>query len=199
MSRFKIQRALGVELPGLGKTGALERKPYGPGEHGNSRKKLSDYSIRLKEKQKMRYHYNLKEKQLVNYVKNAKKIKTRSWMDELIITLERRLTNVVFRMQFASSMMASSQLISHGHILVNGKKIDRKNYLVQKNDIITLTKKGLSTNIYSQAQRRHPLFDIPANYEVKESEGKILDFPIAIDIPFAFESQLVIEYYSKVK
>lgn len=199
LSRFKIQRALGIELPGLGKTGALERRPYGPGQHGNARKKMSDYSIRLKEKQKMRYHYGLREKQLVNYVKKSKRIKNKSWMDVLIVTLERSLCNVVFRMKFAPSMMASAQLISHGHILVNGKKIDKKSYTVKVNDKITLVEKALKNSSYLQAQSNHPLLDIPANYEMSENTGKVLALPLPTDIPFPFEGQLVIEYYSKVK
>ena len=71
--RFKLQRSLGVELPGLGKPGALARRPYSPGIHGNKRKKISDYAVRLKEKQKLLYHYGLREKQLVRYVQLAKK------------------------------------------------------------------------------------------------------------------------------
>ena len=74
-SRFKIQRSLGIEIPGLGKAGALERRPYGPGQHGNKRKKISDFAVRQKEKQKLRYHYGIREGQLVNYVKKAKKDK----------------------------------------------------------------------------------------------------------------------------
>ncbi|EQC49720.1 ribosomal protein S4/S9 N-terminal domain protein, partial [Bacteriovorax sp. DB6_IX] len=86
-SRFKIQRALGVELPGLGKSGALERRPYGPGVHGNRRKKISDYAVRLKEKQKLMFHYGLREKQLVTYVKQAKKNTAgKPWMEVLIET-----------------------------------------------------------------------------------------------------------------
>lgn len=97
-SRFKIQRRLGVELPGLGKAGALERKPYGPGQHGMQRKKLSDYTVRLVEKQKVMFNYGLRESQLRNYVKKSKKVKTQSWVDTMIVTLESRLDNVVFRL-----------------------------------------------------------------------------------------------------
>lgn len=100
-SRFKIQRRLGVELPGLGKAGALERKPYGPGQHGMQRKKLSDYTVRLVEKQKVMFNYGLRESQLRNYVKKSKKVKTQSWVDTMIVTLESRLDNVVFRLNWA--------------------------------------------------------------------------------------------------
>jgi small subunit ribosomal protein S4 len=93
-SSFKIQRRLGVELPGLGKAGALERKPYGPGMHGQKRKKLSDYTIRLMEKQKVRFHYGVREGQLRKIVKLAKKTNAqRAWVDTMIIKLESRLDN----------------------------------------------------------------------------------------------------------
>ena len=122
-ARFKMQRALGLELPGLGKPGALERRPYGPGVHGNRRKKISDYAIRLKEKQKLLYHYGLREKQLVQYVRLAKRDRSgRPWMDVMLTTLESRLSNVIFRLNWAPSIPAAAQIISHGQVLVNGKK-----------------------------------------------------------------------------
>ena len=86
--RFKVQRALGVEIPGLGKPGALERRPYPPGQHGQRRRKLSDYSIQLREKQKFRYHYDLREKQIINAVKKAKKNKEKAWVETLIVTFD---------------------------------------------------------------------------------------------------------------
>ena len=122
-SAFKIQRRLGVELPGLGKAGALERRPYGPGVHGMKRKKLSDFTIRLMEKQKLRFHYGLREKQLVNLVSKCKKDRSRSWVDTLVINLESRIDNVVFRLNWAPSIAAARQMVSHGHIKVNGKKV----------------------------------------------------------------------------
>ena len=85
-ARFKMQRALGLELPGLGKAGALARRPYGPGVHGNRRRKISDYAIRLKEKQKLLYHYGLRERQLVNYVKASKRDNSNlPWMEVIAI------------------------------------------------------------------------------------------------------------------
>ena len=93
--RFKIQRALGIEIPGLGKPGSLERRPYPPGHHGQRRRKLSDYSIQLREKQKLRYHYDIREKQLIRAVKMAKKNKGQAWVDSLVVGFEERLESVV--------------------------------------------------------------------------------------------------------
>ena len=202
-SAFKIQRRLGVELPGLGKAGALERRPYGPGMHGMKRKKLSDYTIRLMEKQKVRFHYGIREKQLVNLVKACKKDKSRSWVDSLIIKLESRLDNVIFRLNWAPSMAAARQMVSHGHIKVNGKKVDIPSALVSVDDQITIIDKGAKSGAYLQAQARPRLSAIPA-YLTKEADGekekaKIVALPLPEDIPFAFEKRLVIEYYWKIK
>jgi small subunit ribosomal protein S4 len=200
---FKIQRRLGVELPGLGKAGALERRPYGPGQHGMKRKKLSDYTIRLMEKQKVRFHYGLRERQLVNLVKKSKKIKSRAWVDTLIIGLESRIDNVVFRLNWAPSIAAAKQLVSHGHIKVNGKKVDVPSAMVYQNDIITITDKGAKSGSYLQAKARPRLSAIPAFLKVdadgEKEKATVLALPLAEDIPFPFEKRLVIEYYWKVK
>jgi small subunit ribosomal protein S4 len=201
-SRFKLQRALGLELPGLGKAGALERRPYGPGVHGNKRKKISDYAVRLKEKQKIVYHYGLREKQLVNYVRSAKRNKTRAWMETLLINLERRLGNVIFRLNWAPSMLGAAQMISHGQVKVNGKAVDRASYLIKKGDVIELTDKGYANQLFKRGLESPRLPSVPACYTVEGTEKKkatLVALPLPEDVPFAFESQLVIEHYWKVK
>ena len=202
-SSFKLQRSLGIELPGLGKAGALERKPYPPGQHGNERKKISDYSMRLKEKQKLKYHYALKEKQLVNYVRKAKKDRSRAWMDTLLITLERRLNNVIFRLNFAPSIASASQMVRHGHVFVNGKKVTVSGYLVEKGDVITLSDKAYNSILYMQSQEKPRIPTIPACYNAEKDgankvKASLVDYPIKEDIPFAFEDQLVTEYFWRI-
>ncbi len=202
-SKFKIQRYLGVELPGLGKPGALERKPYRPGQHGMSRKKLSDYSIQLLEKQKLKYHYGLREYQLKNYVKRSKKVKGTAWIDTLIITLEKRLDNFIFRGQVANSIASARQMISHGQVLVNGKRIDRANYILNVSDVVTLTEKGVQNQIYLQAQESPRIPEIPAYISSKKDTDKInlelIANPLGMDIPFEFDSRLVTDFYSRFK
>ena len=201
-SRFKLQRALGLELPGLGKAGALSRHPYPPGIHGNKRKKISDYAIRLKEKQKLLYHYGLREKQLVRYVKQSKRNRSRAWMDTLLETLERRLSNVVFRLNFAPSMASASQMVVHGQVLVNGKKVDRAGYIVQQGDTISLSQKGYNNQNYKKSQEAPRLEGVPACYDVTGEEHKkalLSQLPLPTDIPFEFNGQFVTEYYWKVK
>ena len=202
-SAFKIQRRLGVELPGLGKAGALERRPYGPGMHGMKRKKLSDYTIRLMEKQKVRFHYGLRECQLRNLVIKCKKNRSRSWVDSLVIALESRIDNIVFRLNWAPSTAAARQMVSHGHILVNGKKCTIASATVSPNDIITITDKGAKSGNFLQAKARPRLSAIPA-YLSTEKDGekekaKVISEALPEDIPFAFEKRLVIEYYWKLK
>jgi small subunit ribosomal protein S4 len=201
--KFKIQRSLGLELPGLGKAGALERRPYGPGVHGNKRKKISDYAVRMKEKQKLLYHYGLKEKQLVNYVKKSKQNKSRAWMDTLIITLESRLDNVVFRLNFAPSITAATQMVSHGQVLVNGEKINIGNFVVQKGDVVTLSPKGLKNQLFLRSLETPRMAAVPACYKVEKgvdkAVAKMVEEPLAQDIPFEFQKQLVTEFYWKVK
>jgi small subunit ribosomal protein S4 len=202
-ARFKIQRRLGVELPGLGKAGALERKPYGPGQHGMARKKLSDFTVRLIEKQKVMFNYGLRESQMRNYVKKSKKIKTASWVDTMIIGLESRLDNVVFRLNWAPSIPGARQMVTHKHIKVNGKTVNVPGYVLQPNDVIEITDKGAKSGNYLQCKIRPRLSAIPAflsKENVAEKEkAKMVAKPLAEDIPFAFEKRLVIEYYWKVK
>lgn len=202
-SAFKIQRRLGVELPGLGKAGALERRPYGPGMHGMKRKKLSDYTIRLMEKQKVRFHYGVRENQLVRLVKKCKKDKSRPWVDSMVISLESRLDNVVFRLNWAPSMAAARQMVVHGLIKVNGKKLDVPSATVNVNDVITITEKGAKSGNYLQAKARPRLSAVPAYLKV-EADGEkekatFISAPLPEDIPFPFEKRLVIEYYWKIR
>ncbi|MDP7321026.1 MAG: 30S ribosomal protein S4 [Bacteriovoracaceae bacterium] len=202
-SAFKIQRRLGIELPGLGKAGALERRPYGPGMHGMKRKKLSDYTIRLMEKQKVRYHYGVREGQLRNLVIKCKKDKSRSWVDSLIISLESRLDNVVFRSNWAPSIAAARQMVSHGHISINGVKTNIASALVKPGDVVTIADKGAKSGNYLQAKARPRLSAVPAFLKVEQDGEKekvsMVASPLPEDIPFAFEKRLVIEYYWKLK
>lgn len=202
-ARFKMQRALGLELPGLGKEGALERRPYGPGVHGNKRKKISDYAIRLKEKQKLLYHYGLREGQLVNYVRKAKRDTSgKPWMDVMLVNLESRLSNVIFRLNWAPSILAAGQMVSHGQVLVNGKKVNKSSFTVKKGDVIALASKGYKNQLYKFSQETPRMHAVPANYKVdgeEEKKATLVEPPIPRDVPFDLDSQLVIEYYWKVK
>jgi len=121
-SAFKTQRRLGIELPGLGRPGALAKRPYPPGMHGQGRQRKSEYGTRLAEKQKLVYHYGMGESQLRRFVKHAKKGSSRNWVETFLGSLESRLDNIVFRLGFTRSIPAARQMVVHGHVFVNGKK-----------------------------------------------------------------------------
>lgn len=200
--RFKIQRRLGVELPGLGKSGAMERRPYPPGENGNKRRKYSDFALRLEEKQKLRQHYGLKEEQLRRFIRNSKTGAGTSWVTKLVGLLERRLDNVVFRLGFAPSIRSARQLISHGHVLVDGKRLDISSAIVEQGQKVTLNEKAYEGQTYLHA-KQNPRLEVP-DYLQKEVEngkefGVILATPNLEHIPFAFDSGLFTEYYAARK
>jgi small subunit ribosomal protein S4 len=202
-SRFKIQRRLNVELPGLGKGGALEKRNYGPGQHGQKmRRKVSEYGIRLREKQKLLFHYGLRETQLRKWVKKAKITShQREWVDMLASMLERRLDNVVFRLGFAPSMASARQLVSHRHVLVNEEKVDIPSYMLKKGDRVALTKKGYNSSSFLQA-RSNPRLDMPdflgKVIESGQPVGILNEEPGVDNVPFEFEKRYFIEHYGRL-
>jgi small subunit ribosomal protein S4 len=200
--RFKRQRRLGIELPGLGKAGALDRRPYPPGQHGNQRRKLSEYALRLEEKQKILNHYGIREAQLRRFVRQSKSGQVTDWVDKLIGRLERRLDNVIFRLGFAPSIRSARQLVTHGHVFVNGKKASIGSAVLEPGWKIKLSEKAGKGVTYLQAKAT-PRLELP-DFLGKETEGEaevgvIREIPHAHDIPFSFEPGLVAEYYAARK
>jgi small subunit ribosomal protein S4 len=120
-------------------------------------------------------------------------------METLLITLERRLANVIFRLNWAPSMPAANQMVSHGLVLVNGKKINVAGYTIAKGDTLSLTERGFASLNYTQAQATPRLPSIPACFTIEGKIAKVVDMPLPSDIPFEYEGQLVTEYYWKVK
>ena len=201
-ARFKIQRRFGMEFPGLGKKGALERRPYPPGESGNKRRKYSDYALRLEEKQKVRWHYCLREHQLRRFIRNAKKGQSSNWVQKLAGLLERRLDNIVFRLGLAPSIPSARQLVGHGHVTVNDRKVDIPSYVVNKGDKVSVTKKALLNQNVIQAASA-PRLDLPDFLLKEETQGRpvgvLQDVPGIGHIPFTFDAGLFTEYYAARK
>lgn len=200
--RFKRQRRLGVELPGLGKPGALDRKPYPPGQHGNQKRKLSEYALRLEEKQKLIFHYGLREEQLRRFVRDSKRGKATDWVDTLVGRLERRLDNLVFRLALAPSIKAAKQMISHGQVFVNGKKVTVSSAVLKAGDKIKLAPKAYKSVNFLQAQKAQRL--ALADYLGTETSGEevigtVKEIPNVSHIPFPFEPGLVAEHYAARK
>ena len=200
-ARFRIQRRLGTELPGLGKMGALERRPYPPGEHGNKRKKFSNYALQLEEKQKVMFHYGLREKQLRRFIRDAKKGNaTKNWINSLAGLLELRLDNAVFRLGFAPSIRAARQLVSHGHVQVNGRKLNVGSAVLSVGDIISLKDKSYEHQCVIQCKDA-PRLDTPEYIDKADKERKVVgtikEVPGMEAIPFGFSPNLFAEYYSQ--
>lgn len=199
-ARFKIQRRLGVDLPGLGKAGALERRPYPPGQHGNKRKKFSNYALQLEEKQKVMFHYCLREKQLRRFIRDAQKGSAdKNWIAQLAGRLELRLDNVVFRLGFAPSIMSARQMVAHGHVFINNKKVTVASVVVRVGDVVSLREDSYTNQNYLKA-KSSPRLETPDYLEKAEAggkeTGKVKAVPGIEYIPFPFSSNLFAEYYS---
>lgn len=188
-----------TELPGLGKAGALERRPYPPGEHGLKRRKYSEYALQLEEKQKILFHYGLRETQLRRFVREAKRTSDTNWVSTLANLLERRIDNIVFRLGFAVSIPAARQLVAHGKVLINGRKLDIRSALLKRGDRIELKPSAYQNQAYLLAKQspRLPLPDYLEKTTQGEGEvGVLKDEPVLGDIPFAFDPGLFTSYYS---
>ncbi len=202
--RFKIQRRLGVDLPGFGDKkakSAMSKRPYNPGLHGQRRgRALSDFALRLKEKQKIKYHYLLREKQLVNLIKKAKR-KEANWLVAFVDMAERRLDNLVFRLGFFPTIPSSRQMVIHGHIKVDGKKCTYPGAIIPVGAKISLADKSYKNPLHLKT-RKEPTLECPAFLRVEkegnQEVGAVLDHPKVTDIPFEVETQYFIEYYGRI-
>ncbi|RRA50145.1 30S ribosomal protein S4 [Acidipila sp. EB88] len=196
-----MQRALGMELPGLGKEGALEKRNYPPGQHGrSSRKKLSEFGVQLREKQKLLFHYGLREEQLRRFVRMAKTgSDAGSWIQALLSSLERRLDNVVFRLGFARSMAAAKQLVSHRHVTLNGRLVNIGSVVVRPGDVVALT--AFAAGEMTENARSRPRLNLPHFLrfvdEGVNTQGQLVGMPGVGDVPFEFNANQVAEYYAK--
>ena len=199
-SKYKIDRRMGENIWGRPKS-PVNRREYGPGQHGQRRKgKLSDYGVQLRAKQKLRGYYgNISEKQFRGIYQDAIRMKGDSGA-HLIGLLERRLDAVVFRAKFAPTPFASRQLINHGHILVNGKKVNIPSYRCKVGDTIEVKEKSkqLALVLESQALAER---DVPDYIELDGAKmtAKFARIPALSDVPYAvrMEPHLVVEYYSR--
>ena len=175
---------------------ALERKNYPPGQHGQGRKKVSEYGLQLREKQKAKRFYGMLERQFYNtFIKAAKK-KGRAG-DNLLIMLESRLDNVVFRMGLASSRKEARQLVAHGHFLVNGKKVDIPSYEVSPGAKITVKKKSHDSLKFKEVKDMQITVPAWMTVDPAKLEGEVLALPTREDIDTPIEEHLIVELYSK--
>ena len=195
--RLRVMRALGVALPGLSSK-MPERRPYPPGQHGPGRpKKPSDYRRQLQEKQKLRFNYGVGEKQFRNYMAKAKASKMAAGQ-KLLELLERRLDNAVFRAGWAATIPAARQMVNHGHILVNGKRVTIPSYSVKAGEVLEIREKSRKLKMVEEA-----LVDgnnasrVPGWLSVSGPKATVDALPDRESVMFDIDVQLVVEYYAK--
>ena len=192
----KKSRRLGVDL--VGGDAAYERRPYPPGQHGRARIKQSEYLLQLQEKQKAKYSYGVLEKQFRRYYEEATR-RTGKTGDNLLQILESRLDNVVYRAGLARTRRAARQLVSHGHFVVNGHKVDIPSYRVSPLDIIDVRPKSLETTPFLIARETLGERPTPSWLQVIPSKLRILvhQLPERAQIDVPITEQLIVELYSK--
>lgn len=177
---------------------AIERRAYGPGQHGQLRRKFSAYAIRLREKQKLRRIYGLMEEQFSNTFDKADRMKGMTG-ENLLSLLERRLDNAVFRMGFASSRNQARQFVSHGLFKVNGKNVNVSSFMVRPKDKIAPVESIRNSaqflaNVEAAKGKRLPSW---LQVDFEKLEGEILAIPKRIEIDVSIQEQLVVEFYSR--
>jgi small subunit ribosomal protein S4 len=194
--RVKRMRALATELPGLS-TKKIDKRPYPPGQHGQGRKKLTEYALRLMEKQKVRMNYGVSERQLRRLMVEARS-GTGSTGHKLIELLERRLDNVVFRAGFARTIPAARQLVNHGHVLVDGRRVDIASYRVEKGQVVSVRERSKNIGAIAQGFAVADAFQTPwLDVDREARRASLTALPDETSALFPLRVQLVVEFYSQ--
>lgn len=197
--KWRISRRLGVSLSGTGKE--LERRPYAPGDQGNSgrrRGKLSEYAIQLREKQKVRFTYGLSERQFASTFKRAGKVRTGLYGANFLNALESRLDSLVYRMGFATTRAQARQLVNHGHFLVDGKRVSIPSFNVKPGQVISVREKSqkIQPIVFAVEQTNGylPFVEVDA----AKLSGTYLRLPEREELDADINEQLIVEYYNRL-
>ena len=191
--KVKLSRRVGVPIADIPKH-TTKRQLNPPGVHGFRRRRLRDYGVRLNEKQKLRYHYNVLERQFRNYMHKASRSKGNTG-DLMLQMLERRVDNVIRRLGWARTIWQARQVVAHGHVLINGKKVDRPSYQVQVGDEVTL--KDKTHNIIRANLESLPGHEVPGwlSFNPSTLTATIAAVPTPEQVPFDVNMNLIIEFY----
>ena len=178
---------------------SVGRRSYAPGQHGQGRKKVSEYGLQLRAKQATRRYYGVLEGQFRHYYDLAKKREGKVG-EQLLVVLESRLDNIVYRLGFASSRPEARQLVVHNHFLVNGKKVNIPSYLVKPGDVITVSEKKRQNDKMKAILEANQSRPVPMwlNINREQYEGKVMRYPTREDIDLNVEETLIVELYSKL-
>jgi small subunit ribosomal protein S4 len=177
---------------------AMERRGKPTGRQTGRRRRLSDRGVQLREKQKARYSYGILERQFRRFFEAAER-QAGITGENLLVLLERRLDNIVYRLGFADSRSQGRQLVQHGHILVNGQKVDIPSYLVKEGDTISWKEASTKTSYYEQMVQGIESKVIPSwlSLDIEKGVGQVISLPTPSDIEAKFELQSIVEYYSR--
>ena len=175
---------------------AIEKRKYAPGQHGQSRKKTSDYGLQLREKQKAKRFYGMQEKQFRNLFDKAARKQGKTG-ENLLILLETRLDNAVYRLGFASSRKEARQLVVHGHFTVNGKKATAPSMQLKAGDVIKVKEKSTSSPKFKEIKEMSITVPSWMAVDVEKLEGKVVAMPTRADIDTPVAEHLIVELYSK--
>ncbi|MFB3887629.1 MAG: 30S ribosomal protein S4 [Thermodesulfobacteriota bacterium] len=197
-SRCKKCRGLGFSVCGSERC-ALQRRSNPPGMHPELRRKLSDFKKRLVEKQKLRFFYWISEKQFRNYVKKAFQKPGMIPGEVLMTLLERRLDTIVFRLGFAPTLLAARQMVLHGHILVNGRRVDQPSYSLREGEVVSVREKSKKMDLVEEglakSVARPPLLYLEIDKENRK--GRLTSIPERAQIPLEINEALVMEHYTR--
>jgi small subunit ribosomal protein S4 len=192
---WKLSRRLGISLSGTGKE--LEKRPYAPGQHGpNQRKKLSEYGLQLQEKQKLRHMYGLNERQFRNLFDRAGKTGGIHG-ENFMILLESRLDNLVYRLGLTRTRRQARQLVNHGHILVDGKRVDIPSYRLQAGQTIGVREKSRNLDIIKEAIEVNNFVPDFLTFDADKLEGTFTRLPERSELPAEINESLIVEFYSR--
>ena len=191
---YKKSRRLGFSTLENGKD--IAKRPYAPGQHGTSRKKLSEYGIQLQEKQKVRFTYGLSEKQFRKTFDRAGKM-AGIHGENLLKLLESRLDNVVYRMGLATTRKAARQVVNHGHIQVNGKNVNIPSYQVKPGDVISVKEGSLNHPAIKAALEAKPVRVAFVNFDEKKMSGTFVRMPEREELNAEINESLIVEFYNR--
>ena len=177
---------------------ALECRGYAPGQHGQGRSKTSEYGSQLREKQKVRRYYGVLEKQFRGYFKRAKSMEGQTG-ENLMTILETRLDNVVFRLGFARTRKEARQMVTHGHICVNGRRVDIPSFRVRPGELVSVAPKAKELLVVKSALVSNERVQVPAwlEIDIEKLQGSVLSLPTRDQIDLDINEQLIVELYSK--
>ena len=194
-SSYKQARRVGFSISETGKE--LARHPYGPGQHGNDHKgKLSDYGNQLKEKQKVRFMYGVSERQFLKTFKEAEKMKGIHGTNFLRL-LESRLDNLVYRLGFSNTRRGARQLVNHGHVTVNGKKVDIPSYRCVPGDVISLKEEDKNLKVVEESLAKVSKRVEFVTYDENKKEGTYVRLPERNELNADINEALIVEFYNK--